>query len=37
LPKHVYEEAKEIAKEIIELRKRPDFDKMITKGIKALS
>ena len=37
LSKHIYEEAREIAREIIELRKRPDFDKIINKGLKALS
>lgn len=37
LPKHVYEEAREIAREIIELKKRPDFNKEINKFIKAVS
>jgi len=35
--REIRKEAREIAREIIELRKRPDFDKIINKGLKALS
>ena len=37
IPKYVREEAREIAREIINLRKRPDFNSVINKGLKALS